>query len=1237
MTSINSIKNLDLKKLIVRRGYVFNSYEKSKGVEDIPYVVISYLDGGKRKIAEMKADEYNEISTYLEQDFKATTKNAISGRMSTLKLIPTKKLKTNIDEFIKQSYDRYIKQFFESQLTIHKYIKAWMVMDLQFVQLDSEGDNKDGSEQTISIRVPNKTILNVQELKDYMVICADEIKSRRDELFVNKSSLRFKKIVNLSFICVRTVIIKGSSHIPLPKFLQKNKGVINPENDDNECFRWAVLLGLHPKSRSAKNPGRITKEIKALKSSLVFDDIQFPIATNDIIKFEKKNNIAINVLDYHETYDQAKKEMKHEIGVLHKGIDKGDTQVNLIIIYKGDKYHYCLINDISKLMSHTQSHDGAHFYCFNCLHGFTTQQGLDNHKRTACSDNKPGALKLPSAEDSTIQFKNIKKMLDAPFVIYLDFEAITTKIVSAERDPSTDLSYTDNYQSHEACSYSYYIVSRFEQHNTPQKIYRGTKPASKLIEDLLLEQKRIEAILYDQTYVSVDDMIISDEQIRTYNKTNICHICNKAIEDDDVKVRDHCHITGQYRGPAHSKCNVQFNYSNFKIPVFVHNLKGYDSHLIVQAFNKNHKNISCIPNNSEKYISFSVERLEFKDTFAFMATSLEKLISYLPSTDFSAFKHTRKEFANVDDDSFRLLIRKGVYPYDYMDSFDRFNETSLPSKDEFQSKLTGDDISDEDYAHAVNVWNRFNCTNMGDYHDLYLKLDVTLLADVFENFRTVSIKNYKLDPAHYFTAPGLAWDAMLLMTGVNIVVFNDQQLDMHLFIERGLRGGISMMFNRYSKANNKYMSDYDKSETDKYIFYCDCNNLYGGSMISKLPLNSYVWADETQFTSDVIKQLDSNADVGYFFEVDLEYPRELHDKHNDYPLAVEKMIITNGMKSEYSKRLSDKLLAGKSSVAKLVPNLNNKCNYVCHSSNLKQYLQLGLKLVKIHRVLQFNQSAWLKPYIDFNTNQRQHAKNEFEKDFFKLMNNSCFGKTMENVRERIDFQLVTTPEKHDKLASQPKYKRSVMFNESLVGVERFKSTILLNKPIIVGASILEISKTIMYDFHYNVMQPKYGDNLKVLMSDTDSLIYEIKTHDLYDDMKSYKQHLDLSDYDKTHPLYDSTNKKVVGKFKDETNGIPIKEFVGLQSKMYSFITEDNKCTKKAKGVNKSTVKKCLSIDDYRTTLFQETTKQIQMNCIRHVNHELYSQHISKRGLSAYDDKSYYMDNMNALRYGHYKI
>ena len=272
---------------------------------------------------------------------------------------------------------------------------------------------------------------------------------------------------------------------------------------------------------------------------------------------------------------------------------------------------------------------------------------------------------------------------------------------------------------------------------------------------------------------------------------------------------------------------------------------------------------------------------------------------------------------------------------------------------------------------------------MGEYHNLYLESDILLLADVFENFRKTCLQYYKLDPCHYFTSPGLSWDAMLKMTNIKLELMTD--IDMFQFIEKGMRAGISYISNRYGKANNKYMKIYDDKAPSKYIMYLDANNLYGWAMSQYLPTGGFRWMTKNQIDKIDLRKYKEDSNKGLILEVDLEYPKELHDLHNDYPLGPEKVKVT------------DNMLSGL--VHKLIPTLSNKEKYVLHYRNLDIYTDLGLRITKVHRVLEFNQSAWLKQYIDFNIDKRTNAKNAFEKDFFKLMNNSVFGKTMENIKK----------------------------------------------------------------------------------------------------------------------------------------------------------------------------------------------------------------------------------------------
>ncbi|XP_035224366.1 uncharacterized protein LOC118197007 [Stegodyphus dumicola] len=378
--------------------------------------------------------------------------------------------------------------------------------------------------------------------------------------------------------------------------------------------------------------------------------------------------------------------------------------------------------------------------------------------------------------------------------------------------------------------------------------------------------------------------------------------------------------------------------------------------------------------------------------------------------------------------------------------------------------------------------------------------------------------------------PGLAWQAALRMSDVQLELLTDP--DMYLFIEKGIRGGIAMISHRFSQANNKYMENYDPTKPSSYIMYLDANNLYGWAMSQALPTHDFKWHDGPLN----FMEMADDAEEGCILEVDLEYPRELHDDHSDYPLAPEQVVVTPDMWSPYTRDLATKFQIPPSSSTKLVPNLRPKHRYVIHYRNLKQYVSLGLHVTKIHRVLTFKQSPWLATYIEFNTRQRKLAKSSFEKDLFKLLNNSVFGKTMENLRKRTCIDLVHREKRAKKLVAAPTFHSFKIITDDLAAIERRKTSLVLNRPIYVGFSILDLSKTLMYQFHYGYIKKTYASKARLLFTDTDSLCYEIETDDIFQDMGNNLNLFDTSDYPENHPLYSLTNKKTIGKMKDELSG-----------------------------------------------------------------------------------------------------
>lgn len=442
------------------------------------------------------------------------------------------------------------------------------------------------------------------------------------------------------------------------------------------------------------------------------------------------------------------------------------------------------------------------------------------------------------------------------------------------------------------------------------------------------------------------------------------------------------------------------------------------------------------------------------------------------------------------------------------------------------------------------------------------------------------------------------------------------------------------------------------------------NNLYGHAMSQALPISDYEWTefdDLTQLT-DCINNLPDDSDIGYILEVDLHYPEKLHDLHNDFPFCAERRQLPD----QAFEILGEKA----SKFPKLLLTLFDKEKYVIHHRMLKLALRHGLELKKVHRVLKFHQNDWLKPYIDLNTELRKKATNDFEKSFYKLLNNAIFGKTMENVRSRTEIKLVNKWERRcgaRMLISRPSFKRFIIFDENLVAIELHKTYVKMDKPIIIGQAILDISKITMYSFLYDFLKPKYGDGCKCLYGDTDSFILCVETPDFFADMRENIHMFDTSDYPYPNEYnIERKNKKIPGLFKDELNGKIITEFVGLRAKCYAVRSLDdepyskknkkkqmdekkrkrapcgryyNDDMKKSKGVKKCVVSQKITFDNYVECIQNNCELKTTQKTIRSFKHTLYSIRQNKVALSPFDDKRYLIksNGIETLAWGHHLI
>ena len=712
---------------------------------------------------------------------------------------------------------------------------------------------------------------------------------------------------------------------------------------------------------------------------------------------------------------------------------------------------------------------------------------------------------------------------------------------------------------------------------------------------------------------------LTDDEKMLHENQKVCFICEKEFCVDKnnkkeyklkCKVRDHCHFTGKYRGVAHSKCNLRY-----KVPmvfeVVFHNGSSYDNHFVIKQLAKDFNGyFGCIGENTEKYISFSISvfkesgnkkkpdvfTLKFIDSNGFIKGKLEDHVKNLaePSKNLSIdvlqqrFYNTCRLYPN-NNEKFKLLLRKGVYPYEYMGSWKKFNNLVPLDKKYYYSELNLENISDSDLDHVKNVINTFKIDNLGEYHDLYVKSDVALLADVFENFRDKCFKINKLDPAYYLSAPGLSWHSCLKMMGVKLELLTDTE--MLLLFEKGIRGGMCNSIHNYAEANNKYMKNYDSSKPSTYLMYVDANNLYGYAMSKRLPIDNFKWETNlTKFTADFIKNYNEGSDIGYLLLVDVAYPKNLRKEHEDLPFLPDKTKINK--------------------VTKLTCDLHGKKDYSINIFFLKQALNHGLILERVHKVISFRQDAWLKPYIDMSTRLRINSANDFGKDFYKLCINSVYGKTLENVRKHRDIKIVRSNRKRSVYASEPNYHSTKYISDDLLIMEMKNREVYMNKPVYLGQAILDHSKMLMYEFWYDYVKPKYAndvdsdddDKIKLCYMDTDSFIFFVKTDDFYKDISNdIDKWFDTSAYSKDidRPLPKGKNKKVIGKFKDELAGQIMSKCCTLCAKTYSYLVdgfdddyyEKNKiASKKAKGVKQCIVKNTITFNDYVRILFSDNEK-----------------------------------------------
>ena len=989
----------------------------------------------------------------------------------------------------------------------------------------------------------------------------------------------------------------GASYVELPKKYKRKHCFVNIKNTDNKCFLWSILASEFPQYIKSK-------KLFLKKDHFNCTDLVFPVAIDNVHVFEEKNKINVNVYILLITILSSGDEFDN-ISLIYPSSRRTvnyEKTVNLLLYNN----HYVLIKDPNKIFYSLSGHRHI-LRCSICFtKTFNTKEGLINHELT-CKQNMELGYQMPVDPKKKIKFRNINKTLMVPFIIYADSEAFFMKNVDKK---TLKVNFT---MEHKPSVFAYKVISKYKTFEKDIVYIYGEDCAALFVKSIIKTCLELEKILNKNAKMNLTAM-----EIYEYERTEFCYICGKKFKEDitaKAKVRDHDHFTGNYRGAAHSICNMKIDRDKFTIPIVFHNLSGYDLHFFINEISKLLINLEIIPKSKEKYQSVmgkipkSQIKLKFIDSLNFLNGSLSD--NALRLKNFSFFSESEKKYT-----------KKQFFPYTYIDSLEKLDEEILPQNlKDWKNELSNIEFTQENLDHVNNIFSELKCKSIKDYLLFYLKIDVLLLAEVFEAFRKTCLKTYYLDPAHYFSLPGFSWDAFLKMTKSKIELLQSREL-VDFFISKGsLRGGISTVSNlKYAKANNPLMENYNQAKPLSYIMYYDVTNLYGFIMGNfPLPIKNIKFVlDIEKYQSNIKSLFDEITEFKSFIvEVDIEYPEHLHDQHSELPFLPEHKFD------------------------RLIPNLYNKFNYKCHIETLKFCLENGLILKKIHKIISFDQNLFISPYIQLNTNLRNSSTCDLEKNIFKLNNNAVYGKTMENVFKRKNYIFVSSNDRQRRkklaLCQGENSKKFTIITEDLSIIELKKNKLIFDKPMFIGFSILELSKLHMYKLHYSYFKTNFRKEAKLMYMDTDSLVYRFKNLDIYN--KMCNKIFDFSVYPESFKRFSVSNKGILGLLKDEfckykNNFDTIIEFLCIKSKCYYLKTNLGFQIGKCKGISKQ-VK--INMSDYKECLFNNVNFSCKQKNFKSEKHKIYTIDIEKQAFDNNDIKRINLNNFKTLPYGHFKF
>lgn len=1084
-------------------------------------------------------------------------------------------------------------------LSRFKSVKAMLVFTLYAYKAEERLE--------FSVKSKLKPLYTRSDLKDLLLELFESLIYEMYAFSFTGSGFSIETPIRLDLHINKYIPLKIGCFLTLPAKLRKLRSLQNFKTNKSDCFRLSILSDY-------KKPKTSVKQI-LLQNHIDFSSCSEPMEISKITKFEEQNSLAISIFGYENS-------KFYPIRVSKFVNNPSCRNHDLLLLQQGNKAHFCNIRNLNMLLRpQLTKHRNKIYVCRSCFSHHLSIENYQEHVNEICATDRPHRAIFPKATENytpQVKFNNYKFTTRHVFWAVWDVETLLID-TGNQKNIDPNQSATICIENHKVLAIGCVVHSYLKPElcgNVPLglKLFIGNNA----IDDFINFLNEL-VPLFAQVLNRIVPLVMTKADEKNFEKANACELCHTNFGlDPKNKHRDHCHIEGFYRAALCQKCNQQRQVPK-TIPIFAHNAARYDNILILRSLHKlGLGSIKVLQKGSlENFLYINVcagdITYSFKDSYALFSSSLSSIVESLPDSVLNKIeKYVGPTYA-------KFAKRKSFFPYSLCKSEEELrNYTNPPPKSAFFSNLTGSTLSENEYEIFLDTWKSINCRNLLQFLNFYLALDCWLLILFLEYYEENVYSTYGLGLFHFLSLAQLSFNQALIFTKSSYELITDPNI--YFLMKRNLKGGIVSCSKNLAIPNNPQSPHYDKDKSKSYLIQLDINSNYS-SVIShfKFPVSNYEFDQNLEkYNLEYIMNWSWSLDSGCFLFVDINMSNKLKDFYNDFPL------------------LSVREKVGEKKEQRLILTLANQKNYFCHIYMLQMLLKFGLKLIKVRTVITFKQKNLFHSYITRCIEQRQKADSKIMSDFQKLLCNVLYGKCL-FLANATEVTLFTNAESAQKKVNKFTFRERIIYSENLISIISNKRSVRHTSALLIGNTILEISKIMLYSLYYeHILSSSKCKEIYFNYCDTDCanvLVIcdeNVNIHDVCKNMALF----DASNYPKDSPYYSDINKKKLGFIQDEGAGKIVTMYVGLSNKTYMISYSDKVNKVRSKGIPKRIN---LQAKDYLNCLITNDKKFTSFYRIDRRNLTLKTVLVNKMSLSTLNDKRNYLDGINTLAPGHWRL